>query len=343
MSIPEFPLFLSQVFDVTQTDSIVGFQLAHNKKINQHLNILQSISIMPRVYPVEMSPNSGEQRLPGNYQINFNGDFYGMPFAFDISKNSPPTVLVTIPVSKQSSVNFVSSIKEYSKFYMPDFGSSLNISGKKYTSRLDIDISNFYQNISFTFYSTYYPVPKYGFGTSVMIPLSTNLSISTNPWYSFAFLIDKTKPINVEAKLKDKTNNLNKLYYFQKIDKDDNTLQPKEGTKYCTMLHFAENISFVIGSTYTIEPKTVAGVTFKVDVGGIISNENPNPSLSSEFRIGIQRSFLMSRISAVVSSTGILQSNFQRNIKDGVLLSTYGCADNAHKIYTVGLGFVLDS
>lgn len=342
MSIPEFPLFLSQVFDVTQTDSIVGFQLAHNKKINQHLNILQSISIMPRVYPVEMTPNSGEERLPGNYQFNVNGDFYGMPFAFDISKNSPPTILVTIPVSKKSSVNFVSSIPNYSKFYLPDFGSSLNISGKKYTSRLDIDISNFFQNISFTFYSTYYPIPKYGFGTSIMIPVSSNIEMATTPWYSFAFLIDKTKPIDIESKLKEK-NNLQKLYYFRKLDeKDDNNLpQLKEGSKYCTMLHFSDKVSFVVGSTYTIEPKTVAGVTFKVDVGGL--NNTENSALFSEFRVGIQRSFLMSRISAVISSTGIVQSNFQRNIKDGVLMSTYGCADNAHKIYTVGLGFVLDS
>ena len=342
MSIPEFPIFLSQVFDVTQTDSIVGFQLTYNKKINQHLNILQNLSIMPRVYPVEMSPRSGEEKLPGNYQLNLNGDFYGMPFAFGISKNSPPTFLVTIPVNNRSSVNFVGSIPDYSRFYMPDFGSSLSLSGKKYTSRFDIDISNFLQNISFTLYSTYYPVPKYGFGTSIMIPVSSNTSTSLNPWYSFAFLIDKTKPINIESKLKDKNNNLQKLYYFQKFDtNDDTTPPPKEGPKYCTMLHFADKISFVTGSTYSIEPKTVTGVTFKVDLGGI--DQISDPLLYTEFRIGLQRSFLMSRMSAVISSTGIVQSNFQRNIKDGVLMSAYGCADNAHKIYTVGLGFVLDS
>lgn len=335
MTIPEFPLFLSQVFDVTQTDSIVGFQVAWNKRINNHLNILQSINIIPRVYPVEMSPHSGEEKQPGNYQLNINGDFYEMPFTFGFSKNSPPTFLITIPINPASSVNFASTIRNLSKFYMPDFGSSLSYYGSQSTSRLDIDVSNYFRDISFTFYSTYFPSPKYGLGASIMLPVLSNTTDQINPWFSLAFLIDRTKIINLEARMKN--NNLQKLYYYQK--NDPNVPQPREGHKYCTMLHIAENISLAIGSTYSIEPKTVAGATLKIDAGGL----NSEPLLSSEFRIGIQRSFLMSRISAVISSTGIVQSYFQRNIKDGVLMSTYGCADNVHKIYTVGLGFVLDS
>ena len=213
MTIPEFPVFLSQVFDVTQTDSIVGFQVTCNKIINQHLNILQSISLAPRVYPVELSPRSGEEKHPGNYQLNANGDIYGMPFTFGISKNSPPTFLITIPVNEKSSVNFVSTIQDLKKFYIPDFGSSLNYSGKKSTCRFDIDISSFFQNISFTFYSTYFPSPKYGFGTSIMVPFSSSFSSPILPWYSFAFLFDRTKQLNVESKI-NSNNKLQKLYYF---------------------------------------------------------------------------------------------------------------------------------
>ena len=40
--------------------------------------------------------------------------------------------------------------------------------------------------------------------------VSSNIEMATTPWYSFAFLIDKTKPIDIESKLKEK-NNLQKL------------------------------------------------------------------------------------------------------------------------------------
>ncbi|OHT03419.1 hypothetical protein TRFO_06644 [Tritrichomonas foetus] len=294
MTAPEFPTFLSQVFDVTQSDSIIGFQVTWNKKINENLNILQALSIQPRVYPVELIDHSGEMKQPGNYQLNINGKFGGFPFVLGYSRNSKPTASMNIPINENASINVASTISTY-----PDIGSSFTYLSNIFTSRIDIDINNYFKDGNMTLFSTYIPSPKYGFGGSLTLPLSQ----SSPPMLTLASQFSKG---------------------------------PRRS---CLMIHHIglgeifENNSFAIGTTYTIEPKTIAGVTLKVD-------QNP---LNSELRLGIQRNFVMSRISAVVSSSGIVQSFFQRNVRQGILLSTSACADNAHKIYTFGLGLVLES
>ena len=288
MDVPEFPIFLSQVFDITQTDFINGFQLTWNKKIGSGFSVLQGFTISPRVYPVELSQYTGEVKQPGNYQIALNGNFKGKPFTLGYNKQSGSAFSLTIPFDDKRSVNVAGTIG-----LRPDLGVGFLSTGPVNTTRVEYDINNKFNDHVVNIHSSFMLSPSYGFGTSISIPFAGSLA----PSFTLAGL-----------KIKD-------MY------------------KTSVMLHHAGSFSFAIGKTYTLNNKTVTGVTLKID-------QEP---LKSELRLGLQRNFIMSRISVVVSSSGIVNSFFQRNLREGIILSTFLCADNANRIYHFGAGLVLDT
>lgn len=65
------------------------------------------------------------------------------------------------------------------------------------------------------------------------------------------------------------------------------------------------------------------------------------PNLVSEWRLGFRRIFTFSELSACISSGGILQSFYQRTLKEGCIMTLSSYTDVKHKVVTMGMGITI--
>jgi hypothetical protein len=88
-------------------------------------------------------------------------------------------------------------------------------------------------------------------------------------------------------------------------------------------------LSAEVAAAYTASERTTAATALTFALNG----------LASQCRFAMHRSFLASAGSFSVSSSGIVNSLFQWNIKVGHLLSISAVADYRHGFYTIGVGY----
>jgi hypothetical protein len=82
-----------------------------------------------------------------------------------------------------------------------------------------------------------------------------------------------------------------------------------------------------VGVWKRIHPRTVAAVAWELSRDG-----------KSEARLGCHRGFLMSVVSFSISSQGIVQSLYQRHVKEGLALKVSSYANHRLGAYSFGVG-----
>ena len=279
---PGFSDVATNVFNVTQCDFFHGFQVSIAKKFKSKYHVIQSFSMRPRVYPLELSGQMNEPKHTAAFQTIVLTNLFELPLQFSSSNLNPFQCQLSVPMSE-----------------------STFISGSVGTSGILISAQNASER------------------------RNTKIDLQTNFRLESTFSIDSTLLFNrsliigacISKSLDQKKANIS--FLAQK--------QFKEKT-FCSLLNFDESSSLHIGVTHTIVPNTVAGLTLKVALS----------DLDSELKFGFQRGFKLSRICTNFSSKGIVQSMFQRNLKQGVVLSVSSFADQINQIYSVGLGVSIE-
>lgn len=172
----EYSAFCSQVFDAARCDMITGCEATITKKLSTW-TLVHSLALRPRVYPSEFHKQAGEDLLPGSIQAIISTEFSGMPFSFTLSRGSPPSVQLTVPLSDQASVGGVAQISS-------DFPISVNtkLLTRKFTTNWTLNTFNKLTGASIEADAVYMPSESVGLGGYLVRPLGsgiTTASIST--------------------------------------------------------------------------------------------------------------------------------------------------------------------
>lgn len=88
--------------------------------------------------------------------------------------------------------------------------------------------------------------------------------------------------------------------------------------------------SLAFAVSKSIEPNTTVGASLEA-----------HPDLSSEWRFGFRKRFTLSELSACISNNAVIQSFYQRQLKEGCLMSMSSYTDARNKVFSLGFGITI--
>lgn len=97
--VDDFDTLLGRVTDVGSIMVINGFDFTHVYNIKPGHNLVQQLSISPRIYPVELAAQSGERIIPGSYSAIFVGSVSDMEYRVAFPLFDKPNAQLTVPLT----------------------------------------------------------------------------------------------------------------------------------------------------------------------------------------------------------------------------------------------------
>lgn len=144
----DFDTLLGKVTDVASLNLINGFEFTHVYQPQPSHSIVQTISISPRIHPVELAAQAGERVIPGNYSAVFVGTVSDMEYRVALPLFGSPNVQLTVPLSQYSKTSLYvdctlnPGITGYLKYRGPKVASEFAFSASNYFTQGNI-IANF--------------------------------------------------------------------------------------------------------------------------------------------------------------------------------------------------------
>lgn len=95
-----------------EVPSFTGFVVTHYKEFSKDLNLVQTLSIMPRQYEVGLCTQVNEQKNPGYYHMMIAGNIKDLPFRITCNGFSrAPEFVISLPnANRNSTTTFITSL-----------------------------------------------------------------------------------------------------------------------------------------------------------------------------------------------------------------------------------------
>ena len=136
----DFGSIAGDISQVSTVQSINGFQITHVGQIIPNCNLVQTLTLNPRVYPIELAAKSNEPAQPGSYSSVLVGDLIDMPYRISYNFGGKLSAELTVPFSKNINITLGSDIH-----YNPEITSQFKYSGDKYSSEITFTTNDYFK------------------------------------------------------------------------------------------------------------------------------------------------------------------------------------------------------
>ena len=305
-----FQSIMNQSMSTCIIPQINGLDVTIIKPLPFNFRTVQSITIVPRVYPIEKMDVSHEELNPGKYQSSLDGTIFNVPLSLilnqqQLSFNIQPSFRNNIFTNFSSTISKRPDIQALIEYSTKFTNCSLMFSSFNWFTQnnLTLNVGKKMGNILFGLNSSY---DIQQFSHKNFFPDATNIL--------FNYTIPSSKRKNVIE-----------TFYSQK---------PTHKNVISLALHLSSSspFSLSIENDIHIGTKTITGINLQV---------NPH-SLQTELRLGFKRNFEpLSSFSASFESRGKVSSLLQKFIRPGIILLVSSFADLKRSIYVMGLGITV--
>lgn len=299
---PSFSTILSSALEICTIPQINGFECTWFQGLPKNFQLVQNLSIQPRVFPYSIIEHSNEELNPGSYRASLNGTVFGFPLSLSFSNrqlflNIQKKIRNVLTAALDTSV----SVNPESHAQIIFSNPFVNISGMFSFSQMsrynfDLDFGTHFKNIMFG--SNFHFDPQI---QKLFSPISSTIAMN----YTYTPKIKAIKS----------------FYSRHKIHNNSTSF----------IFNIKDSLTFSIEKDVHIGSSTSIGTNIKVNMS----------TLESETRVGFQRQYKLTTFSAVIENTGKISSILQRNVKPGFSLSISSYADLVHSVYVMGLGVTI--
>jgi len=109
-NVSDFGYLAGVISQVGRLSPINGFEATHVYQLRKNINLVQTLSVAPRLYPLELAPKVNEPKQPGSYSAVIIGDIIDMSYRLSYQRNGRPAAEITVPLNKQISLTLGSDI-----------------------------------------------------------------------------------------------------------------------------------------------------------------------------------------------------------------------------------------
>ena len=100
--LPDFETLVNSITMATSCRTFSGIEANYVKTISAATSAAFTLSIMPRMYPLDQAALVHEPRQPGNISFLYISTIKGMPFRFSLARDLIPNVLLSVPLSSRT-------------------------------------------------------------------------------------------------------------------------------------------------------------------------------------------------------------------------------------------------
>ena len=97
--LPDFETLANSIAMCTNVRTFDGIEVNYVKSLSPITNLAFTLSIMPRIYPLEQASLVNEQKQPGNCSFLIISNIKGMPFRFTLTRQLNPNIFLSVPLS----------------------------------------------------------------------------------------------------------------------------------------------------------------------------------------------------------------------------------------------------